>query len=48
MVYLFVTIVSSTETGEPIEVPFGAWTWAGSGNCVLDGVTDTPNGKGHF
>jgi len=27
---------------EPIEMPFGVWTWVGPVNHVLDGGPDTP------
>jgi len=33
---LSVTIVSPTKTTEPIEMPFGLWTWVGPRNRVLD------------
>jgi len=32
-----VTIVSPAKTAEPIEMPFGLWTWMDPGNHVLDG-----------
>jgi len=31
-------IVSAAQTAEPIEMPFGLWTWVG--HCVLDGGPD--------
>ena len=30
----------STKAAEPIEVPFGVWTWVGTRNHVLDGGPD--------
>jgi len=35
---LVTTVFSSTETGEPIEVPFGVWTRVGPRNRVSGGV----------
>jgi len=32
-----VTIVNPAKTAEPMEIPFGLWTWVGSGKHVLDG-----------
>ena len=40
-----VMIVSPAKTAEPIEMPFGLWTWVGPGNHVLDGRPD-PTRKG--
>jgi len=31
----YVTILSPAETAEPIEMPFGMWTWVGPRNHVL-------------
>jgi len=44
---LSATIVSPAKTAEPIDMPFGMWTWVGPKNCVLDGV-QIPDGKGQF
>jgi len=30
--------VSCAKTAEPIDMPFGLWTWVGPGKQVLDGV----------
>jgi len=35
---LSVMIVSPAKTAEPIEMPFGMWTWVDSRNHILDGV----------
>jgi len=40
VVCLSVTIFSPTKTAEPIEIPFGVWTWVGPGNHVSDGGPD--------
>jgi len=37
-----VTVVSSAETTEPIEMPFGLRTRVDTGNHVLDGGPDLP------
>ena len=37
-VSLSVTVVSPTETSEPIKMPFGMWTRVGPRKHVLDGV----------
>ena len=34
------TVARRAKTAEPIEVPFGLWTWVGPGNHVLDGDPD--------
>ena len=39
---LSVTIVSHAKTAEPIEMPFGLWSWVGPRNHVLYGVHITP------
>jgi len=44
---LLVTTVSLAKTDEPIEMPFGLWTWVGRWNHVLDGGPD-PHRKGGF
>ena len=41
---LLVITVSCAKTAEPIEMPFGVWTWVGQRNHVLDG-TQIPPGK---
>jgi len=46
-VYLLITIVSATKTVEPIETPFGLWTWVGPKNRVL-GEGPGPQGRGSF
>jgi len=33
-----VTIVSPANMAEPLEMPFGVWTWVGPRNQVLDGM----------
>jgi len=43
-----VTLVSPAKTAEPIEMPFGLWTWVGPRNHVLDGDSDPPMGRGNF
>ena len=49
----YITLVSPTETAEPIEIPFGLRTRMGPGNHVLDAGPDPPWegailwGKGH-
>jgi len=46
---LFVMIVSLAKRAEPIEMPFGIWTWVGPRNYVLDGAQFPPtHRKGHF
>jgi len=35
------TILSPAKTAEPIEMPFGVWTWVSPRNHVLDGVQIT-------
>jgi len=45
---LSVTLVNSTKTAEPIEMPFGFWARMGPRNHVLDGVTDLPMERGNF
>ena len=42
-VCLSITTVNHAEMAEPIEMPFGMWTWVSSRNYVLD-----PDGKEHF
>jgi len=37
-VCLSVTTMSPAETAEPIEIPFGMWTWVNPKNHVVDGV----------
>ena len=37
---LSVIVVSPAKTAEPIEMPFGLWTWVGLRNHVLDGDRD--------
>ena len=39
-VSLSVTVVSPTETSEPIKMPFGMWTRVGPRKHVLDGCAD--------
>jgi len=39
---LSVTIVSPAKTAEPVEMPFGLWTWVGPKNHVLDGAPYVP------
>jgi len=46
-VCLSVTIVSPAKSAEPVEMPFGLWTWVGQRNHVLDGV-QIPRPKGYF
>jgi len=46
-VCLSVTIVSPTNTAEPIEMPFGLWTRVGPINHVLYGGPDLHE-KGQF
>jgi len=41
-VCLSVTIVSPAKTAEPIEMPFGLWTWVVPWNRVLHGVQIIP------
>jgi len=38
-------VVRPAKTAEPIEMPFGLWTWVDLGNHVLDGV-HISHGKG--
>ena len=40
--------MSCAETVEPIEIPFGMWTWVGPTNDVLDGVHSVSVGKISF
>jgi len=40
MVCRFVKIMSRAKAAEPIEMPFGLWTWVGPKNRVLDGDPD--------
>jgi len=42
-----VTIVSPAKTAEPIEMPFGKWTWVIPKNHVFDGVR-IPMEMGNF
>jgi len=35
-----VAFLSRAKTAEPIEMPFGVWTWVGQRNHLLDGGTD--------
>jgi len=44
---LLVTTVSLAKTDEPIDMPFGLWTWVGRWSHVLDGGPD-PHRKGGF
>jgi len=44
---LSVMIVSCPKMAQPIEMPFGIWTWVGSRNHVLNGDSD-PHAKGQF
>jgi len=41
-VHWSVTVVSPAKLAEPIEMPFGLWTWVGQRNHVLDGCPDPP------
>jgi len=36
------------KTAEPIEMPFGMWTWIGQRNHVLDGVQIPKRKSGNF
>jgi len=38
-----VTIFSTAETAQPIEMPFWLWTLVGPRNYVLDGSQDIPS-----
>ena len=42
---LSVIVVSPAKTAEPIEMPFGLWTWVGSGKHVLDGGPNPTMGR---
>jgi len=42
------TLVSPAKTAEPIEMPFGFWTWVGPVSHVLDGGPDPPIGRDNF
>ena len=37
--------MSCAKTDEPIEMPFGLWTWVGPRNHVLGHGPDAPQGK---
>ena len=39
--------MSWAQTPEPVDMPFGLWTWLGPRNHVLGGGFD-PKGKGQF
>ena len=41
-VCLYVTLVYSAKTAEPIEMPFEVLAWVGPSNHVLDGGPDPP------
>jgi len=41
------TAVICSKTTEPIEMPFGLWTWVVPRNHVLDGV-QVPHARGHL
>ena len=43
-----VAIVRTAKTVEPIEMPFGMWTWVDARNHVLDGGPDPPIVRGNF
>jgi len=42
------TTVSATKTAEPIEMPFGLWTWVVPRNHVLGEGPDPRRGRGNF
>jgi len=43
-----VTLVSPAKTAEPIEMPFGLWTWMGLTNHVSDGGSHPAMWRGNF
>jgi len=47
-VRLLVTTISCAETGKPLAMPFGAWTWVGRSNHALGGGSDPPRVRGSF
>ena len=40
--------MSATKTDEPIEMPFGLWTWVVPRNHVLGEGPDPRRGRGNF
>jgi len=44
----YVTVLSPAKMAELTEMLFGAWTWVGPWNCVLDGRTRSPRANGQF